>query len=232
MVVASNEAGAAFLDREEAAHQLAEKLLHYRGIDAVVLAIPRGAVPMAKIIANSLGAMLDVVLVRKLRAPAQPELAIGAIDETGWTYIADYASISGGTPEYLTAEREFQLNLLHKRRASYTGAKKPIAIDGCVVIVVDDGLATGATMIAALHSVRERRPKKLICAVPVAAAATLKKLTPLVDELICLHVPETFYSVGGCYRYFPQIEDQDVIACLKASSLVMRNHSPSSTLPQ
>ena len=202
-----------FLDRDEAARKLAERLEPYRGRNPLVLAIPRGAVPMAKIIADALGGEMDVVLVRKLRAPANPELAIGAVDETGWTYLADYAGQMADR-NYIEAEKEQQLGVMRARRAQYTPVRPPLDPSGRVVIVVDDGLATGATMITALHALRARNPQKLICAVPVAPPSTLEKIEPYADEVVCLSAPEMFYAVGQFYVSFPQVSDEEVVALL------------------
>lgn len=204
-----------FQDRLDAAGQLADRLAAYRGRQPLVLAIPRGAVPMAKLIAERLGGEFDVVLVRKLRAPWQPELAIGSIDESGWTYIAPFAASTGADAQHIEQEKRQQLEILRQRRAQYTPLRPPIDPAGRVVIVVDDGLATGATMIAALHGLRQRQPARLVCAVPVAPPDTLEKVRPLADEVLCLQTPEWFQAVGQFYRHFDQVEDAEVMALLK-----------------
>lgn len=204
-----------FRDRNEAAIRMAGSLKTYRGRNPLVLAIPRGAVPMAKIIANELEGELDVVLVRKLRAPHQPELAIGSVNETGWTFIAEYAELYGASHDYIESEKRLQMATIRKRRAQYTPIRPPIDPTGRIVIVIDDGLATGATMISALHGLRAMKPAKLICAVPVSPPDTLAKVANLADEVVCLETPKFFQAVGQFYQYFPQIEDDEVIEILK-----------------
>ena len=207
-----------FDDRNDAARQLAKRLAAYKGRKPLVLAIPRGAVPMGRTLADALQAQLDVVLVRKLGAPGNPELAVGAIDETGWAYIADYADEVGADPAYLEREKEKQLATLRKRRAQYTPHRHPVDPAGRIAIVVDDGLATGATMMAALHAVRAKRPERLICAVPVASPESLEKVKPHADEVVCLRAPWGFHAVGQFYRSFPQVEDEEVLALLDTTS--------------
>lgn len=208
-----------FEDRNDAARQLAAELKQYRGQNPLVLAIPRGAVPMAKVIAGELGGSFDVVLVRKLRAPFQPELAIGSIDESGWAYIADHAASTGASKDYIESEKQAQMETIRKRRNQYTPIRPPIDPGGRIVIVVDDGLATGSTMISALHGLRARNPAKLICAVPVAPPDTLKKVEKMADEVICLEVPDYFMAVGQFYRNFSQVEDEEVIEILRDSAI-------------
>jgi predicted phosphoribosyltransferase len=205
-----------FYDRDEAALMLAERLKNYKGKNPLILAIPRGSVPMAKIIAEKLGGEYDVVLVRKLRAPLYAELAIGSVDESGWTYIANFAASAGADSEYIEAERQTQLDTIHKRRAQYTPVRSPISPAGRIVIVIDDGLATGATMISALHGLRNKKPDKLICAVPVAPPDTLKKIAEFADEVVCIESPDNFQAVGQFYINFPQVDDEEVIETLKS----------------
>ena len=207
-----------FNDRFDAARQLVEELKQYRGQNPLVLAIPRGAVPMAKIIADELGGSFDVVLVRKLRAPYQPELAIGSVDESGWAYIADHAASTGASKEYIESEKQTHMETIRKRRNQYTPIRPPIDPAGRIVIVIDDGLATGATMISALHGLRARKPAKLICAVPVAPPDTLKRVSAMADEVVCLEAPEYFQAVGQFYRNFSQVEDDEVIDILRHSA--------------
>lgn len=200
-----------FEDRLDAARQLAEALAAHRGEKPLVLAIPRGAVPMGAELARALEGDLDVVLVHKLTSPWAPEYALGAIDESGWSFISDPTVADEQT---LARERAHRLAELHQRRARYSPGRPPADPRDRVTVVVDDGLATGATMLAALHAVRARGPRWLICAVPVAAPASLAKAREEADEVVCLHAPWGFRAVGQFYRDFRQVEDEEVIACL------------------
>jgi putative phosphoribosyl transferase len=203
-----------FDSRIEAGRRLAKALTAYRGRDPLVLAVPRGAMAIGAVVAAELEGELDVVLVKKLRAPGSTEFAVGAVDETGWTYIAPHAATAGADTVYLVGERRVALELLRKRRAQYTPARASAEPAGRIAIVVDDGIATGASMIAALHAVRAKQPARLICAVPVAAPDSLQQVRPCADEVVCLEAPEFFHAVGQFYREFPQVEDKEVVTLL------------------
>jgi predicted phosphoribosyltransferase len=203
-----------FRDRDEAAAELVEKLSAYKGQHPLILAIPRGAVPMGKIVAERLGGELDVVLVHKLGAPGNPEYAIGSIDEAGQVALTgDGKAIA--SKEYLESEKEAQLETLKKRRAMYTPVRPPIDPNDRVVIIVDDGIATGSTMLAAIQYVRAKHAKKVVVAVPVAARDSLKRVREVADEVICLHSPVLFFAVGQFYENFAQVSDEEVVAFLK-----------------
>lgn len=208
-----------FKNRLQAASLLAERLLRYRGQSPLILAIPRGAVPMGVVLAQQLGGELDVVLVHKLCAPFQPELAIGAIDESGHASLAPHAASVGATPSWITAEKNRQLKVLQERRRHYRPLRAPATVANRVVIVVDDGLATGATMLAALTAVRRHRPVRLVCATPVASAEALALVQPLTDETVCLSVPPLFQAVGQFYEDFPQVSDEEVAQWLQQPGL-------------
>lgn len=206
-----------FEDREQAAQQLADRLQAYRGKNPLILAIPRGAVPMGRIIAERLGGQLDVVLVRKVASPFNPEFALGAVDEDGNLFLNPYIGISGAEAAEIASEKERQMAVIKERRASYLPQQGPINPAGRIVIVVDDGIATGATMIAALKSVRAKKPKKLICATPVGAPDSIQSVAGYADDVVCLQAPENFMAVGQFYRHFPQVSDDEVSQELAAA---------------
>ena len=208
-----------FKDRIEAAGLLALRLLRYRGQSPLILAIPRGGVPMGAVLAQQLAGELDVVLVHKLCAPLQPELAIGAIDESGHATLAAHATSVGATPAWITAEKNRQTQVLQQRGRMYRPMRPPVPVRGRLVIVVDDGLATGATMLAALTAVRRARPARLVCAVPVASSEALRRVQPLADETVCLSVPPLFQTVGQFYEDFPQVSDDEVAQWLNQRRL-------------
>ena len=204
-----SEREVSFRDRQEAARQLAGKLFRYKGSHPLILAVPRGGVVMGEVLAAELDGDLDVVLVRKLGAPGNPEYAIGALAESG------EVSLRGdvGVPipcSYVEAEIERQSKVLDQRRRLYRGERPAADPKGRTVIVVDDGVATGATLKAALRLVREQQPKRLIAAVAVVPAPTLQRLELIADEVVCLGGPSHFYAVGQFFREFPQVDDEEV----------------------
>ncbi len=206
-----------FRDRIDAAQQLAAALDRYRGRDAVVLAIPRGGVPMGRVIADALHAELDVVLVHKLGSPGQPELAMGAVDESGEAFAGSEARFLHVGAEAFEAERLRQLELLRRRRTLYTPARSPIPVRDRVVLVVDDGMATGSTMIAALRAVRRQHPRELVAVAAVMPADVVDRLEREADDVVTLHAPTWFGAVGEFFEDFSPVEDDEVIRALAAT---------------
>lgn len=205
-----------FKDRAEAAVRLADRLDSYKGDHPLVVGVPRGAVPMARIIADALDADLDVVLVRKLRAPEQPELAIGAVDESGTVLEGEYFPMVpvGHVREEIRIQRE----ILRKRRELYTKAQSPIDPAGRVVIIVDDGVATGSSMLSAIRAIRAHRPKKIVVALGVAPQSTLARIRAEADDVVCLHAPSLFLAVGRFFEDFSEVTDDMVVAALRRPS--------------
>lgn len=201
-----------FKNREEAARLLSERLASYRSQHPLVVGVPRGAVPMARVIADALDGDLDVVLVRKLRAPGQPELAIGAVDEAGHVLAGAYFEIA--SDDYRREEIRTQQEILRKRRALYTTGAGPVDPAGRVVIIVDDGIATGSSMLAAIGSIKAKTPRKVVVAVAVAPPDTLARLRREADEVVCLHAPASFYAVGQFFEDFSEVTDDMVAATL------------------
>jgi putative phosphoribosyl transferase len=206
-----------FQNRTDAGRQLAKALLKYRGRHPVVLALPRGGVPVAAEVARVLDAPLDLLLVRKIGLPSQPELAMGAVaDGEDLTVIRniDVIEVSGVSEEEFDAVCNEERAEIERRRKRYLGDRARAQIKGQVVIIVDDGIATGATTLAAIRAVRTRQPKELVLAVPVAPLDAIEKLHPEVDAIVCLDTPEDLGAIGYFYRDFRQISDDEVIATL------------------
>jgi predicted phosphoribosyltransferase len=205
-----------FDDRSDAGSLLATALKEYGNDNPLILAIPRGALPIGRKVAEALQGDLDVVLVRKLGAPGNPEFAVGAIGESGKVFVAEYAERVGADSHYLAQEAALQLETIRRRRAQFNQVHTTISPRGRTVIVVDDGLATGLTMCAALQEVRAQHPAKLICAVPVTSPDAAERVRPLCDKLVCLAVEENFGGVGQFYQDFRQVTDEEAIAILRS----------------
>jgi putative phosphoribosyl transferase len=202
-----------YRDRLEAARHLAEALAHLKGGHPLVLAIPRGGVPMGRVIADALEGELDVVLVRKIGAPGNPEFAVGAVSEDGSVHLAEQAQRC--RDDWLAREIARQRELIEARRRLYTPVRSPIDPAGRVVVVVDDGSATGATMAAALATLRQRGPARLVAAIGVAPPETLARMAALADEVICPQAPRHFRAVGQFFVNFDQVEDDEVVRLLE-----------------
>ncbi|MFN9163317.1 MAG: phosphoribosyltransferase [Alphaproteobacteria bacterium] len=210
-----------FRDRSEAGRKLARRLAQRGYVRPVVLALPRGGVPVAVAVARALDAPLDLLLVRKIGHPHQPELALGAIvdgDQPELLINPQFNEIAAANAGYLSVARAEALAEIERRRALYLGGRTPAEVAGATAIIVDDGIATGATVRAALKALRRRRAARIVLAVPVAPADVLAELRAEVDEVVCLHAPERFVSVGQFYGDFRQVDDAEVMRLLGAGS--------------
>ncbi len=207
-----------FQDRDDAGIQLARALMKYKGRHPVILALPRGGVPVAAKVAERLEAPLDLILVRKIGAPMQPELAMGAVVDGDQPVIVrnqDVIDLIGVSEQTFDAIRTEELAEIDRRRERYLGDRARADVKGKVAIIVDDGIATGATTLAAIRALRKREPKELVLAVPVAPIETLQRLRAEVDAIVCLDTPRDFGAIGYYYRDFRQVSDDEVIAILK-----------------
>ncbi len=204
-------------NRTEAGRALAQAIAARHFADPVVLALPRGGVPLASEVARALGAPLDLVLVRKIGVPSFPELAAGAVVDGAkplFVVNPDVTAAFGLTPGALDRLAAVQLDEIRRRRRLYLGNRPAVTVAGRTAIVVDDGIATGATMRAALRALRRQGPARLVLAVPVAAREALDDLRPEADETICPLVPTHFHAVGAHYDHFPQVTDDEVVRLL------------------
>ncbi len=207
-----------YSNRQQAGRMLARRLTSHRGAGVVVLGVPRGGLPVAKEVADALGAPLDVIVVRKLGAPGQPEFGIGAVVDGDYPraiFNPGVVEHLGVSDEYIEAEIARQLKEVNRREAAYRDGRAKAPLAGKTVILVDDGIATGSSVRAALRGVRRQKPKRLVLAVPVAPAETIEALRGEADEIVCLETPEDFFAVGQFYRDFHQVTDKEVRAILQ-----------------
>lgn len=204
-----------FEDRKDAGQKLTQLLERYRNADAIVLALPRGGVVIGSVIARKLNLPLGIVVVRKIGHPYNPEFAIGAISESGQT-IQSSDDLAKVDENWFKEETERQLNEAKRRREKYWGDKKPIKLKDKIAIIVDDGIATGFTMMAAINEVRYQKPKKIIVAVPVAPPEATVEIKKIVNKFVAVIIPDPFIgSVGSYYEYFPQVSDEEVMELIR-----------------
>lgn len=213
-----------YRDRRHAGGELAERLQQFAGrTDVVVLGLPRGGVPVASEVARILGAALDVFLVRKLGVPGHRELAMGAIASGGVRVInGEVVRLYGLPPEAIDRVAREEEQELERREHAYREGRTPPELEGRTVLLVDDGLATGSTMKAAVQAVREHRPARVVVAVPVGARETCRELAEIADEVVCARMPVSFAAVGQWYRNFSQTTDQEVRDLLRQSGEAVR----------
>jgi putative phosphoribosyl transferase len=209
-----------FPNRTEAGRKLAEKLATYgKRKDVIVLGIPRGGVPVAFEVAGALGAPLDVFIARKLGVPGHEELAFGAISSGGVRFLdqqtVEMLGIAKSEIARVTAQEQKELD---RRENVYRGGRPPLKVEGLAAILVDDGIATGSSMQAAIAALRQMKPARIVVAVPVAPPSTCDRLRPLVDELVCVYAPEFFYAIGQFYGDFSQVTDEQVIELIQRAS--------------
>ena len=218
-----------FANRKDAGRQLAQALARYKGERAVMLALPRGGVPVAAEVAAALNAPLDLILVRKIGVPMQPELAMGAVVDGKKPLIVrneEVIALTGVDETDFKAVCNAELAEIERRRKRYLGARPPINVAGRIAIVIDDGIATGATTRAALRATRARKPKKLILAVPVAPTESLAAMQDEADEVVCLEDHEPFGAIGYFYSDFRQTSDQEVIDALARFAQAATQETP------
>ncbi len=213
-----------FADRSQAGKLLAAELAQYKGKDPVVLGVPRGGIVVAREIADALGGVIDVVLAHKLGTPGHPELAMGSVSENGKVFLnQDVISSVGINRDSVESEKDRQLAQIRLRIDKIRKIRPKIAFKDRIVIVTDDGIATGATTQAALWAVAAEKPQWLVAAIPVAPEDTIIKLAHLVDEMVCLRAPPLFYAVGQFYSRFDAVEDDEMLGILAAAS---KNETP------
>ncbi len=203
-----------FDNRHEAGRLLAERLAHLREEKPIVLALPRGGVPVGFEVARALQAPLDIILVRKIGVPGQPELALGAVVDGARAQTVinhEVMDMLGVSESYLREQTRKQLAEIDRRRTLYVGDRPYLDIAGRTVIVVDDGIATGSTVLAALKAVQRAKPRRIVLAVPVAPPETVKELREQVDEVVCLMTPGWFGAIGRFYADFHQLTDAEVV---------------------
>ena len=200
-----------FLDREDAAAQLMEHLQDYWQHTGIVLALPRGGVPVGRYIADHLQWPLDVVVVKKIGHPLNPEYAVGAVSLKGYA-VNKHLNL----PQDYIAEEVNRLNeVIREKYKLYTGSYEPVEVSGKIVLLVDDGMATGSTVLGAIDLLRKQNPREIVVAVPVASTEAYRKVARKADKVICLSTPEDFQAVGQYYRDFSEVTDEEVIALLQ-----------------
>jgi putative phosphoribosyl transferase len=212
--------GTIFADRRDAGRKLAARLAPYEAVDPIVLALPRGGVPVADEVAKALHAPLDVLLVRKIGAPGHAELGVGAVVDGRDPQVVlnpEFADIVASAREFIDQEIREELEEIERRREAYLGGRPPVDVRGRVVLVIDDGIATGGTMRAALMAMRRAGARRVILAVPVAPPSVLPTFRGEADEIIALETPEPFIAVGLWYADFAQTTDREVVQILASA---------------
>ena len=210
-----------FSDRREAGRQLARRLMKLKSERPIVLALPRGGVPVAFEVAQALEAPLDVVMVRKIGAPSHPELGLGAVVDGAdpkLVFNDEVIAFVDPDPAYLEAEKRRQLEEIERRKRLYRGDRPQPPVEGRLVIVIDDGIATGGTVKAVLRALAAAKPARRVLAVPVAPRESIAALRPEADDIVCLAMPEPFFAVGNYYRDFRQTTDEEVVELLQRAA--------------